>query len=326
MKRRTALSTIALGALGASQVARAQIFGNSDRTIRIVVGFPPGGSTDSIARLIAPHMERSLKATVLVENKPGAGARIANMHVKAAKPDGNTLLLTSSSLMAIYPHVYKNLQYNPLKDFVPVTSVVNMEIGYVASTAAAPNVKTLQDYVQWVKENPANGNYGSVGTGSILHFLGFLLARSGGIQLNQVPFNGGAPQMQALNGGQIPFAIDILGGIVPHLGSGRVRLLATSGKERSVPGVPTAGEAGFDALSVEDYNGLFYPAGTPAEFVQQVQAAVKHALQQASVQESLRQLTFKPSGVESAQFAQRVQSEFQKWRKVVEDSGFKQLE
>jgi tripartite-type tricarboxylate transporter receptor subunit TctC len=326
MKRRHALSTIAAGALGAAQVARAQIFGNADRTIRIVVGFPPGGSTDSIARIIAPHMERALKATVLVENKPGAGAHIANIHVKGAKPDGNTLLLTSSSLMAIYPHVFKNLQYNPLKDFVPVTSVVNMEIGYVASTAAAPNVKTLRDYVQWVKANPANGNYGSVGTGSILHFLGFLLARSGGIQLNQVPFNGGAPQMQALNGGQIPFGIDILGGIVPHLGSGRVRLLATSGTERSVQGVPTAREAGFDALTVEDYNGLFYPADTPAEFVQQAQGAVKTALQQASVQESLRQLTFKPSGAETAQFAHRVQSEFQKWRKVVEDSGFKQLE
>lgn len=326
MKRRHALVTIATAALGAAQVARAQIFGSTERTLRIVVGFPPGGSTDSIARIIAPHMERALRATVLVENKPGAGARIANIHVKGARPDGNTLLLTSSSLMAIYPHVFRNLQYHPLKDFVPVTSVVNMEIGYVASTTAAPNVKTLQDYVQWVKANPANGNYGSVGTGSILHFLGFLLARAGDIQLNQVPFNGGAPQMQALNGGQIPFGIDILGGIVPHLGSGRVRLLATSGTERSVQGVPTAREAGFDALTVEDYNGLFYPADTPAEFVQQAQAAVKTALQQSSVQESLRHLTFKPSGAETAQFAQRVQAEFQKWRKVVDDSGFKQLE
>lgn len=326
MKRRHVLSSLAIGALGASREARAQLFGNSDRTVRIVVGFPPGGSTDAIARIIAPHMERALKATVVVENKPGAGARLANILVKGAKPDGNTLLLTSCSLMGIYPHVFKNLQYDPLKDFVPVTSVVDMEIGYVASTAAAPNVKTLQDYVQWVKADPANGNYGSVGTGSILHFLGFLLARSGGVRLNQIPFNGGAPQMQALNGGQIPFGIDILGGIVPHLGSGRVRLLATSGAERSVQGVPTAREAGFDELSVEDYNGLFYPAGTPPELVQQIQSAVKGALQEPSVQENLRRLTFKPSGVETAQFAQRVRSDLQKWRKVVEDSGFKQIE
>lgn len=326
MKRRHVIQTLAVGALGATEVARAQLFGSSSRTIRIVIGFPPGGVTDSLARIVAPHLERELKATVVVENKPGAGGRIANMTVKGAKPDGTTLLLASSSLMAVYPHVFKNLQYDPLKDFVPVTSVVNMEAAYVASTSAAPNVTTLKDYVQWVKENPANGNYGTVGTGSILHFLGFILARSGGVKLTQIPFNGGAPQMQALNGGQIPFAIDILGGVVPHLESGRVRLLATSGTERSVQGVPTAREAGFDELTFEDYNGFFYPAGTPSQFVQELQAAVKKSLQQESLKESLSKLTLKPSGAETSQFAQRVQSDLEKWRKVVEESGFKQLD
>ena len=326
MKRRQVLTTLAVGAMGSTRLARAQIFGPSDRTVRIILGFPAGGATDAIARILAPHLEKPLNAKVIVENKPGAGARIANTYVKAAKPDGNTLLLTSSSLMAVYPHAYKNLGYDPLRDFLPVTSVVNMEFGYVASTAAAPGVTTLREYVQWVKSNPLNGNYGAVGIGSIPHFLGFLLARSGGIQLNHVPFNGGAPHLQALNGGQIPFGIDVLAGIVPHLSTGRLRLLATSGTERSVPGVPTASEAGFADLATEDYTGLFYPAGTPTEFVQRVQSAVKTALQQPSVQESFRLLTFKPSGADTAQFTQRVNADFYKWRKVVADSGFKPLD
>ncbi|MGO4153097.1 tripartite tricarboxylate transporter substrate-binding protein [Cupriavidus sp. YAF13] len=326
MKRRQVLTTLGIGAISGSRLVRAQAFGASDRTVRIILGFPAGGATDAIARIVAPHLEKPLNAKVIVENKPGAGARIANTYVKAAKPDGNTLLLTSSSLMAVYPHAYKNLGYDPLRDFVPVTSVVNMEFGYIASTAAAPKVTTLREYVQWVKANPLNGNYGAVGTGSIPHFLGFLLARAGGIQLNHVPFNGGAPHLQALNGGQIPFGIDVLAGIVPHLSTGRLRLLATSGTERSVPGVPTASEAGFPDLATEDYTGLFYPAATPNKFVQQVQGAVKSALQQPSVQESFRLLTFKPSGADSAQFTQRVNSDFYRWRKVVADSGFKPLD
>lgn len=325
MKRRNVLTALALGAAGSAQVVRAQIFGGAGRTIRIIVGFPPGGSTDAVARTMAPHLAKALSATVVVENKPGAGARIANNYVKDARPDGNTLLLTSSSLMAVYPYVFKNLGYDPLQDFVPVTSIVDMDFGYVASTAAAPGVTTLREYVQWVKSNPGNSNYGAVGPGSIPHFLGSVLARLGGVQLNYIPFNGAAPHLQALNGGQIPFGIDVVAGIVPHLKSGRLKLLATSGPERSVQGVPTAVEAGFAELTTEDYTGFFYPAETPAEFVHQVQAAVKVALQQASVQETFRQLGFKPSGADSTQFTQRVHSDYHRWRKVVEDSGFKPL-
>lgn len=326
MKRRNVLTTLALGAVGSTQVARAQIFGSSKRTIRIIQGFPAGGTGDAVVRTIAPYLEKALDAKIVVEYKTGAGGRIANSYVKAAKPDGNTLILNTSSLMAVYPFVFKNLSYDPLRDFVPITSIVNLEFGYVASTTAAPGIKSLHDYVQWVKSNPENGNYGSPASGSILHFLGSLLARSGGIQMNHISFNGSAPHMQALNGGQVPFGIEILAGVVPHLASGRVKLLATSGSERSVAGVPTAVEAGFGELAVEDYAGFFYPAHTPAEFVQQVQAAVKVALQQPSVQENFRQLTFKPSGANSAQFTQRVNSDYQKWRKIVKDSGFEPLD
>jgi len=323
MKRRQVLTRLAMGAVGAAQAAHAQVLGTSERTIRIVVGFPPGGSTDSIARAVAPHLEKPLRANVIVENKPGAGARLANTFVKAAKPDGNTLLLTSSSLMAVYPHVFRNLGYDPLRDYVPITSIVNMEFGFVTSTAAAPGVKTLHEYVHWSK---SNGNYGGVGVGSIPHFLGAMLARAAGIQLNYVPFNGGAPHLQALNGGQIPFGVDVLAGIIPHLSSGRVRLLATSGPERSVQDVPTVAEAGFRDLTTEDYTGLFYPAGTPTEHVRQVEAAVKAALRQASVQETFRQLAFKPSGADSTQLAQRMQTDFQRWRKVIEETGFKPID
>lgn len=175
MKRRNVVSALILGAASCAQVVRAQASRGAGRTVRIVVGFPPGGSTDAIARIIAPYLAKSMDATFIVENRPGAGARIANTIVKGAKPDGNTLLLTSSSLMAVYPYVFKNLGYDPLRDFVPVTSVVDMDFGFVASTAAAPGVTTLREYVQWVKSKPGNDNYGAVGPGSIPHFLGMFL-------------------------------------------------------------------------------------------------------------------------------------------------------
>ena len=326
MKRRQVLHTIAMGALGAAQVAHAQLSSASGRTVRIVIGFPPGGSTDVIARTLSPHLEKALKATVIVDNKPGAGARLANTYVKSARPDGNTLLLTSSTLMCVYPHVFKNLGYDPLRDFVPVASVVNMEFGFVASTSAAPGIQSLREYVQWVKADPRNGNYGGVGVGSIPHFMGAMLGREAGVAMNYVPFLGGAPHLQALNGGQIPFGVDVTSGLVPHLASGRIRLLATSGAERSLPEVPTIAEAGFGALTLEDYNAFFYPAGTPLEFVQQVEAAVKTALQQPGVQETFRQLAFKPGNAGASQLAARMKPDLERWRKVIEDTGFKPLD
>ena len=320
------LMALALGAGSSVQVARGQIFGASPRTIRIIQGFPAGGTGDAVVRIITPHLEESLGARIVVDYKPGAGGRIANAHAKAAKPDGNTLVLCTSSLMAVYPFVFNKLPYDPLRDFVPVTSIVDLDFGYVVSTAAAPGVKTLGDYVQWVKSDPANSNCGSPASGSIPHFLGAILARSSGIQLNHVSFNGSAPHLQALNGGQVPFGVEILAGIVPHLASGRVRLLATSGAQRSMQGVPTAGEAGFPELTTEDYAGFFYPAHTPSDRVQQVQAAVRDALQQPAVQERFRQLTFRPSGAETAQFAQRVRADYDKWRQVVANTGFRPLD
>ncbi|VTU30742.1 tripartite tricarboxylate transporter substrate-binding protein [Variovorax sp. RA8] len=320
------LMALALGAGSSVPAARGQVFGASPRTIRIIQGFPAGGTGDAVVRIITPHLEKSLGARIVVEYKPGAGGRTANAHAKSAKPDGNTLVLCTSSLMAVYPFVFNHLPYDPLHDFVPVTSIVDLEFGYVASTAAAPGVKTLGDYVQWVKSDPGHSNCGSPASGSIPHFLGAILAQSAGIQLNHVSFNGSAPHLQALNGGQIPFGVEILAGIVPHLASGRVRLLATSGAQRSMQGVPTVGEAGFPDLTTEDYAGFFYPAHTPSDRVQQLQAAVKDALRQPAVQERLRHLTFRPSGAETAQFAQRVRADYDKWRQVVANSGFRPLD
>lgn len=320
------LMALALGAGSSVPAARGQIFSATPRIIRIIQGFPAGGTGDAVVRIITPHLEESLGARIVVEYKPGAGGRIANAFVKAAKPDGNTLVLCTSSLMAVYPFVFNKLPYDPLQDFMPVTSIVDLEFGYVVSTTAAPGVKTLADYVQWVKSSPRNSNCGSPASGSIPHFLSSILARSTGIQLNHVSFNGSAPHLQALNGGQVPFGVEILAGIVPHLSSGRIRLLATSGTQRSMQGVPTAGEAGVPDLTTEDYAGFFYPAHTPSDRVQQLQAAVKDALRQPAVQEQFRQLTFRPSGAETAQFAQRVRTDYDKWRQVVANSGFRPLD
>lgn len=238
MIRRDILSLMALAAAPTLTAAQST---SPDRVVRIISGFAAGSPIDAAARLFAPMLEKHVNARVIVDYKVGAGGRIGNTSVKQAKPDGTTIAIASSSLMAIYPHIFKKLAYDPLRDFVPITSVVDWEYGITVSTRVPESVRTLADYVEWLRKNPDEGHYGVAAAGSIPHFLGTTLSQLTKLRLVPVPYPGSAPHMQALNSAQVPMGIDPLSGIIPHLGSGRIRLLATSGNERSVPDVPTCG-------------------------------------------------------------------------------------
>ena len=309
----------ASAAAGFASCALAQVIG---KTARIVVGFPPGGPTDLVARLIADKIRGGYAATVIVDNKPGAGGRIAVEHVKSSVSDGSVMLITPASMMVLYPYVYKKLAYDALRDFTPVTTVCSFPFALSVGPAVPGSVNTVADFVQWCRANPKQASYGSV-VGSMLHFTGVMLGRAAGIELTSVPYKGTAPAIQDLLGGQIPATITPLAVALPHAKSGKLRVLATTGAERSpaLPAAPTLKEAGYD-LEAQEWTGIFVPAKTPPETVAQLNASIRDALKSNEVVEGLAKIGYAPVGESPAGFARIVKAEYDRWGPIVKASGF----
>ena len=305
---------------GLAPRALAQLVG---KATRMVVGFPPGGSADVVARLIVDQT-KGYATTIIVDNKPGAGGRIALENVKNAEPDGAAMILTPASMLVIYPHVYRKLAYDPFRDFAPVTTVCSSAFLLSVGPAVPATVKTLADFLQWCKANPKEASYGSSGAGSMPHFTGVMLARAAGVPLMHVAYKGAAPAMQDLLGGQIAANISVLSNALPHAQSGKLRALATSGPKRSafLPNVPTLKESGFTELEAVEWFGVLVPAKTPSETISKLNAAIRDALKTKLVQEGLARLAFEPGGESPAEFARIVKADYDKWGPIVKASGF----
>ena len=239
-----------------------------DRTLRIVLGYPPGASSDLLTRLLADRMRVLLGQNVIVENKPGAGGIVGNETVKAAAPDGSTLLLTPVATMAAFPHSHgAALRYDPFRDFEPVAHLSNFQLSLLIN-AELP-AKTVADYVALVKKDPRLGDYASAAAGSLPHYFGVLFAKSTGLEMTHVPYKGTAPALQALAGGEIKAAMFVLADALTLVRSGKARVLAVSGARRSAlaPEVPTFKELGFD-IEGNGWYALFAPAKTPRELIE----------------------------------------------------------
>lgn len=295
-----------------------------DKPARIVVGFPAGGAADAVARQLAQQLAGSYAPTVIVENKPGAAGRIGAQAVKAGQADGSEILVTPASILTIYPHVYKKLGYDTLADFIPVTSAATVSFAFSVSSAVPARVKTVSDYIAWVKTNPKDANYGSPAAGATPHFVGVMLGRAAGVQLNHVPYKGGAPLVSDLLGGQVQAGVNVLSEVLPHANSGRLRILAVSGSKRSpyLPDVPTMAESGFKDVAADEYFAVFVPSKTPAEVVAKLNAAVNKALKAKQLNDALEKMSFDVDGQTQADFARIVKSELNKWGPVVKASGF----
>ena len=293
-------------------------------TIRIVVGFPAGATSDSLARMLAEHLQQSLKQTVIVENKVGAGGRIANELVKAAPADGTTLLMTPVATMAIFPHSYPGqLRYDPFKDFAPVAHLSNFQVGL--GVAASVPAKTLKDYVAWVKADPkTNGYYASAAAGSIPHFFGVMFAKSADIELTHVPYKGTAAAMTAIGGGEVSAISTVAADIKSLVTAGRARLLAVAGEQRdpSFPDVPTFREQGFD-LVAKPWYGLFAPAGTPAPAVDRLAKATTAAINDPALRKRLVEMGLEPTGQGPERLAAALKEDFERWGAPIRASGFK---
>jgi tripartite-type tricarboxylate transporter receptor subunit TctC len=295
--------------------------------LRIVVGYPAGATSDTLARVVGEHMAGTLKQTVIVENKAGAGGRIANEIVKAAPADGTTLLMTPIATMGIFPHSYPGqLRYDPLADFAPVAHLSDFQIGLgVASTVPA---KTLAEYVAWVKSDPAkNSFYGSAAPGSIPHFFGVMFARSAGLQLTHVPYKGTAAAMQALGAGEIAALSTVAADIRALVQGGRARLLAVAGDRRdpAFGDVPTFKELGYD-LVAKPWYALFAPAGTPKAELDRLSRAASAAVADPALRKRLVDMGLEPTGYGPDRLATILKADYDRWGEVIRASGFKPSE
>lgn len=316
--RRRVLAALCAAALAGPAAAQGE------GTVRIVVGFPAGASSDSLARLLAEHMQRTLKQTVIVENKVGAGGRIANEMVKVAPADGTTLLMTPVATMAIFPHSYPGqLRYDPFKDFVPVSHLSNFQVGL--GVAANVPAKSLKEYVAWVKADPkANGYYASAAAGSIPHFFGVMFAKTAGIELTHVPYKGTAAAMTAIGGGEVAAISTVAADIKSLVAAGKARLLAVAGEQRdaSFPDVPTFREQGFD-LVAKPWYGLFAPAGTPAATVDRLAQAAVAAINDPALRKRLVEMGLEPTGQGPQALATALKDDYERWGPPIRASGFK---
>jgi len=283
-------------------------------TLRIMVGFPAGGIVDVIARELAEAIRPHLGGrAVIVEAKPGAGGRIAVGALKAAAADGNTLLLTPSSIMTLYPQVFNKLGYDTQKDFVPVSTVC-MSANALVVGAHVP-VKTLAEFIAWCKANPKDATYASPGAGSAPHFLGAQIANAAGVEMLHVPYKGAPDILNDLYGGRIASFVTALSNAVqPHL-AGKMRILVTTSPKRSslLPDVPTVAEAGFPQLTGMEWFGLFAPAGTNAERIGALGAAVAKAVAGDRVREAFGKLVMEPTSSSSAEFGRMVKADLDRW-------------
>ncbi|MFG6432702.1 Bug family tripartite tricarboxylate transporter substrate binding protein [Roseateles sp. LYH14W] len=291
---------------------------------RILVGFPAGGSVDTTARRFAEFARGKLAETILVEQKVGAGGRIAIAGLKDAAPDGQTMLLSPASMFTIYPHAYRKLAYNPATDVIPVSPLALSTCGFGVGPMVPATVKTLAQLADWLKANPDKAAYASPAAGAMPHFLGNQFEHAAGLKLTHAAYRGAAPGMQDLMGGQIASGCFSIGDFLPHLASGRVRLLGVTDKARSrfAPDVPTFEEQGFKGIvGVETY-GLFLPAKTPQGTVDKLADVARAAVREPAVVEALAKLGFEPLSLSPADYARRLAAEREYWGPVVKASGF----
>jgi tripartite-type tricarboxylate transporter receptor subunit TctC len=289
-------------------------------------GFPAGGLGDQVARPLIERLKGRMPGIFIIDSKPGAGGRIAANFVKRAAPDGANLLGAPSSPITIYPHVYgARLGYDPMTDFVPIAPLAAYTFSMTVGPMVPAEVRTVADFVRWVKANPDKAHYGIPAAGSVPHFIGMTFEKGAGIDIKSVPYKGGAPLLQDLLGGQIPVAFNVVSEVLPHIRSGRLRSLAVTSPQRwpALPDVPTLMELGHKDIAAVEFLGWYAPARISPEFVRRLNAAVQESLDTPEMQEVFTRNGLIPLRESPEVFASRVKSEIDRWGPIVKATGFK---
>ncbi|NYI02059.1 Bug family tripartite tricarboxylate transporter substrate binding protein [Cupriavidus plantarum] len=293
------------------------------KPVRMLVGFPPGGSADINARIVAQGLASQLSASIVPDNKPGAGGNIAATEAKRAAPDGYTIFYSTSAIV-LAPSLYQNVQFDAFTDFVPISLTANIPLVLVTT----PNlpVNNVRELVAHAKANPGKLNYASSGSGALLHLGGALFAKEMGIQVTHVAYKGSAPAITDLIAGATQFMFLPLNEATPHIKAGKLKALALTGNKRTsiLPDVPTIKEAtGLDSLVMGAWQGILVPKGTPDAIVAQLRDATAQALQDKAVRAKLQDQGSEILGGTPQQYTEYMKSESTRWARVIRESGAK---
>jgi tripartite-type tricarboxylate transporter receptor subunit TctC len=323
LTRRNILHACAASFLSGA-VARALAQAAPFETVKLITGFPPGGTSDTICRRVASKLAPGYGKSVVVENRVGAGGQIAVQTFKTMAPDGTALLQTPMSMLGVYPHIYKKLQYDPVNDVIPVSLGATFDFGFAVGPAVPANVNNIAEFLAWCKANPAQANFGSPGAGAVPHFIGVLIGRSGGVELKHVPYRGTQPAILEMVGGQIQAVSGPVGEFAQHVAAGKCRVLGCTGAQRSkfAPNVPTLLEQGLKDMVFNEWFGFFLPAKAAPEVVQRANAALRTALAEREVIEGLEVMGLEAKSSTPAELGAMLKADTERWRPLVKSIGF----
>jgi tripartite-type tricarboxylate transporter receptor subunit TctC len=319
MKKFIALLTISLHVVSFAAYAQS----SNDKVLRIVVPFAAGGPTDILARVLAPKLAISLKRNVIVENRIGGTGAIGATFVAKSAPDGDTLLLGTSSIMAASPNLTPNLTYDPVNDFVPISLIATIEnLLVINPTVPAKNVKEL---VAYAKANPNKLSYASSGIGSTYHLGAELFASQTGIEWTHVPYKGAAPAIQDVLAGHVQVMFDNTSSAIPNVKAGKLRALGVASLKRypSLPDLPTIAEEGVSGYETTIWLGFFAPAKTPMAVLQKLNKEIQEAVNSPEYKEKLNALDIQPRVSSSSELAAFLKADLAKWAKVIKDANIK---
>jgi len=308
-----------LASIGHQAFAQAQL-----ETATIVTGFAAGGTSDTICRRVAQKISPEFARAAVVENRTGAGGQIAIGYVKGRPADGSAILQTPTSMLTIYPHIYKKLPYDPQTDLTPVSLGCAFDFGFAVGPSVPASVKTVPEFLAWAKANPNGANFGSPAAGSTPHFIGALLGKSGGVDLKHAAYRGTQPAMLDLLGGNISAVSGPIGDITQHLPSGKVRILGVSGAKRSrfAPDVPTFGEQGIANMAHSEWFAFFMPAKASPDVVARLNTAMKNALASKDVIDGLGTFGLEAMSSTPTELADLIRKDTAKWGPIVKEVGF----
>ena len=315
--RNTLIAATACAAIA----AQAQTY--PTKPIRVIVTFPPGGSSDTVTRLISPRLSERLGQPIVIENRPGGGGGIGADAVAKSAPDGYTLVVGAQGGLALNTIFYPNLPYNPLKDFAPITLLVKSPFVVSVNPAVTP-VGSVKELIALLK--PQRGTpFASGGTGSGMHLAGELFKLMANLDMTHVAYKGNGPALTDLAGGQVPLAFTDLGSTPAFLKSGRIRALAVTSRQRTplAPDIPSATEAGLPAWVASGWFGLAAPAGTPSAVISRLNAETTATLRQSDVRKRILATYNEPSPTTPEEFGDFIRAEIANWSKVVRDAGVK---
>lgn len=320
---KTTMKWIAASLVAAAAFSAAAQSTYPERPVKLVVGFPAGQATDLVARLLAERLSKSLGQPIVVENKPGQGASLAVAQVAKAAPDGYTMVLTAAAAMVTNPHLYKNVGYDPLRDFAPSAMLIEIPLALVAHPSAPFN--TVPELIAYAKANPGKLSYSSSGSGTMSHLAMERLKREAGVSLIHIPYQGSPRSMNDLMAGNVAVAFDTLTVTVPQIEAKRMKAIAVAAAKRapSLPNVPTVSESGPADFIASPWLGVVFPAGTPKEIVTKMNGELMKVMDDSGMQKSLQSIGAVPRTAGPEEFEKIIKADYVKWGKIVAESGAK---